>query len=188
MNSGSRLVWQPYGVALAAVALATLSTALLAPLVGRPFLGFYYVAVLVSAWLGGLGPSLLATGLATFVTAYSLSSPIGSLALNIEDATYIGTFVLVALFISVLTEARRRSEKALRDTEERFHLAVESSPSAMLMVNQVGEIVLVNAQVEHLFGYRREELIGQPVEVLLPERFRDGHSLFRAGFFDNPQA
>ncbi|MBV8232736.1 MAG: PAS domain S-box protein, partial [Planctomycetaceae bacterium] len=56
--------------------------------------------------------------------------------------------------------------------EEKFHLVVESAPNAMVMVDRTGRIVLVNAQTEELFGYRRDELLGQPVELLVPERFR----------------
>ena len=67
-----------------------------------------------------------------------------------------------------------------------FRLAIEAAPTGMLMVDREGRIVLVNAQIERLFGYAREELVGQPVEVLLPERFRHGHPGARAGFFSTP--
>src|SRR5713226_6737982 len=71
--------------------------------------------------------------------------------------------------------------------EERFRLAVESAPNAMVMVNQEGKIVLVNVQTEKLFGYHREELIGQAVDILVPNRFRDAHPQYRADFFAHPQ-
>jgi two-component system sensor kinase FixL len=75
-----------------------------------------------------------------------------------------------------------------RHAEEKFRLAVEASPNAIVMLNRDGEIVLVNVQTEKLFGYRREELIGQSVEMLVPERFRGGHPADRAKFFAAPQA
>lgn len=56
----------------------------------------------------------------------------------------------------------------------------------MLMVDRAGRIVLVNAQIERLFGYPREALVGQAVEMLLPERFRGGHAVTRRDFFDAP--
>lgn len=72
--------------------------------------------------------------------------------------------------------------------EERFRLAVESAPNAMIMVNQSGTIVLANTQTEKLFGYSREELIGRPLEMLLPERYRAHHPSYRATFFATPQS
>jgi PAS domain S-box-containing protein len=58
----------------------------------------------------------------------------------------------------------------------------------MIMANARGEIVLVNNQTENLFGYQREELIGQPIELLVPERFRRHHPVYRTNFFQAPQA
>jgi PAS domain S-box-containing protein len=71
--------------------------------------------------------------------------------------------------------------------EDRFRIAVESAPNAIIQVNRRGTILLVNSQAEQLFGYRREELVDQPVEMLLPERFRHGHASYREGFAAMPQ-
>lgn len=70
--------------------------------------------------------------------------------------------------------------------EESFRRVVEWSPSAMVMINREGIMVLVNAQTERMFNYGRETLVGQPVEILIPERFRHGHRLFRSTYFDSP--
>ena len=72
--------------------------------------------------------------------------------------------------------------------QERFQLTVESAPNAMVMVDQTGRILLVNRQTEMLFGYGRDELLGQRVETLVPDRFRGGHPEKIAGFFANPAA
>ncbi|HWB13092.1 MAG TPA: PAS domain S-box protein [Pirellulales bacterium] len=71
--------------------------------------------------------------------------------------------------------------------EKRFRQTVESAPNGIVMINSAGQIVLVNVQTERLFGFRRDELLGQPVEMLVPERFRDAHPRQRAGFFSNPE-
>jgi PAS domain S-box-containing protein len=75
-----------------------------------------------------------------------------------------------------------------KQAQERFRLAVESSPSGMAMVDDKGRIVLVNAETERLFGYRREELIGQSIDMLVPERFRGQHHHLRASFLSRPEA
>ena len=77
-------------------------------------------------------------------------------------------------------------EQALRKSEERFRRVVEYAPYAILMTNEAGRIDMVNAQAERLFGYDRSELLGQQVEVLVPQPLRGGHSAMRAGFFRDP--
>ena len=69
---------------------------------------------------------------------------------------------------------------------ERFRLAVEASPAALLMIRQDGCIVMANSLSLTLFGYTQAELIGQSIEVLVPERFRAGHPAHRNEFFRNP--
>lgn len=70
--------------------------------------------------------------------------------------------------------------------EERFERVVEAAPSAMVMINQFGIIEMVNAQAERVFGYQRTEMLGQPVEMLVPESARHGHPKLRSSFFSQP--
>jgi PAS domain S-box-containing protein len=91
---------------------------------------------------------------------------------------------------SALEEANRALRREVRErdrAEQRFRLAVESSPSGMVMVDARGTIVLVNRAAEAIFGYEREELIGSPVEMLVPGRFRGAHPGHRAGFVADPR-
>ncbi len=74
----------------------------------------------------------------------------------------------------------------IRATEQ-FRLALEAAPTGMLLMNRSGAIVLVNAQIENLFGYPRAELLGQPIDMLVPERFRAHHPDYRKGFFNAPK-
>lgn len=71
-------------------------------------------------------------------------------------------------------------------TDPAFMQLLESAPDAMLVVSPEGRIVFANAQVEKLFGYSKEELIDQYLEILLPERYRAAHVGHRAGYFHNP--
>jgi len=73
------------------------------------------------------------------------------------------------------------------DQVDRFKGILEAAPDAMVIVGKDGKIVLVNAQTEFLFGYRREELLGKRIEVLIPERFRERHPGHRIGYFDSPK-
>ena len=77
---------------------------------------------------------------------------------------------------------------ARKQAEEKFHLVVDASPMGIVLVNNEGRIVLVNSQTETIFGYPRQELIGQAVEILLPERFRSVHPGHRSEFLGAPQA
>jgi len=70
---------------------------------------------------------------------------------------------------------------------EQFRLALEAAPTGMLMMNEAGTIVLANAQIEALFGYPRDELLGQRLEMLVPERFRAHHPDLRKAFFGDPK-
>ncbi len=74
-----------------------------------------------------------------------------------------------------------------RASEAKFEGLLESAPDAIVIVNRDGRIVLVNTQTEKLFGYRREELLGQPVEELVPERFREAHVGQREGYMARPR-
>lgn len=73
-------------------------------------------------------------------------------------------------------------------SEETIRLAVEACPSGMIMTDAAGRIVLVNAEVERLFGYARDELLGRSIDVLVPPNARDGHTKLREAFVAQPEA
>jgi PAS domain S-box-containing protein len=74
-----------------------------------------------------------------------------------------------------------------KQAEERFSLAVDAAPAAMLMVDQQGTVVLTNALTEQVLGYTRAEIVGQPLDRLVPPRFRERHADYRNGFFSEPK-
>jgi PAS domain S-box-containing protein len=100
-----------------------------------------------------------------------------------ETTTYLaGVAKTVAANDSSMT-VRPVREEAL---EVKFRGLLESAPDGVVIVDKAGLIQIVNRQTELLFGYPRSELLGQPVEVLLPERFRERHVSHRDGYQRNP--
>ena len=75
-----------------------------------------------------------------------------------------------------------------KKTENQFRLIVESAPNAMVLVNKDGIITLINQQTEKLFEYKRSELVGQKVEILIPNRFKNTHQTLRSSFYADLQA
>lgn len=80
------------------------------------------------------------------------------------------------------------SNRILSLDEQRLRLIIDAAPNGMLMINRGGEIVLVNSQIEKLFQYERDELIGQSIEILVPEASRAKHPASREDFFREPKA
>jgi PAS domain S-box-containing protein len=93
----------------------------------------------------------------------------------------------LAIFFRDVTQ-RRQAVEALQASERRFRAVVEHAASGMITADRAGLIVFVNRAVEHLFGYASAELIGKPIELLIPERYRATHPGHRASFIAAPGA
>jgi len=112
-----------------------------------------------------------------------------------------GSFVAVAVSLRIVKDAEGRTLIAKNDRDisdltylrqsqrldAKFRGLLEAAPDAVVIMNQDGRLVLVNGQAERLFGYTRGQLLGAPVEILVPERFRERHPAHRTGYFHNPQ-
>ncbi|QDU03670.1 Serine/threonine-protein kinase PknD [Gimesia chilikensis] len=104
-----------------------------------------------------------------------------------KDGTYrwvLWNASLIAGESSIYLVGRDITER--KQTEQTFHELLESAPDGMVVVNSSGQIVLVNTQLERLFKFPREELLGRSIDVLVPEQFRSGHSRHVARFFQSP--
>lgn len=82
--------------------------------------------------------------------------------------------------------ARLEQEAKIRLSEARFRTLLDSAPDAIVIVDKRGRITMVNSQTENWFGYSRDQLIGEPVEILVPQRFRQVHVSYRNHFATHP--
>ena len=83
---------------------------------------------------------------------------------------------------------RKRVEAAYTLSQIHFHSLIEHAPDAIVVVHENGNIMIVNSQAERIFGYDRTELLGKPLEILLPKRFHEKHPLHRSAYFAQPIA
>ncbi|MBV9287974.1 MAG: PAS domain S-box protein [Hyphomicrobiales bacterium] len=102
-----------------------------------------------------------------------------------EDEAKLAATIARQLALAV---AHQLAAQELRQSEERFRLAVEAAPSGMAMTDSHGRIVMTNRQLEHLFGYGRGELVGQKIELLVPDASKARHPGLRRDYSSRPAA
>ncbi|BAY99266.1 multi-sensor hybrid histidine kinase [Tolypothrix tenuis PCC 7101] len=155
-----------YGVALLSVALALGINLKLSPYLDATPTPLFFVAVMVSAWYGGLGPGLLATAVSTVVIHYFFVQPIYSWSVsNSATLVQMSVFIMAALLISSLNEAQRAAKRkaeanlqALRRSEARFGCLAESNIIGIIVADLNGPILEANDIFLQMVGYTQEEL------------------------------
>ena len=100
---------------------------------------------------------------------------------GVDNLSKTALFALVGVSTATIAALLARIG-ALAASDASFRETVESAPDALFIVNPDGRIALINSEAEHLFGYQRSELIGQPIEILVPHEARQRHRAFRANF------
>ena len=93
---------------------------------------------------------------------------------------------LASLLIATQSSRRRAAMSALEQRENLFQSLLESAPDSVIVCDEKGQIVMVNLQAESAFGYERQNLLGRPVETLIPQRFRTNHHAHRQGYLESP--
>jgi PAS domain S-box-containing protein len=156
----------------------------------RPWSAVYpfapsYLAVILITLLCGSAAGLFAA-LLSILSVWLLLIPLGPPGFSVTRTEFFvagaaGVIVISSILRSASGKQRRLNE-SLRLSEEKFRGLLESAPDAMIIADEEHRIVLVNARTEALFGYAREELLGGPVELLLPEARRAHASALNAPF------
>src|SRR5438552_11950739 len=154
----------------------------------------FFVDATITFWRrGDRELALIVGGTTTFFGAI-VAAQFALVILGIIEVPFFASFaylgIMVVLGQQFCNDAVRAADLAseLQVGEERFRRVVEAAPNAMIMVNHEGQITLANQQAEKTFGYPREELLGRPIEMLVPERLRSGHQGFRHDYLCDPQA
>ncbi|MCA9187221.1 MAG: PAS domain S-box protein [Planctomycetales bacterium] len=112
---------------------------------------------------------------------------VGWLPFAADCAVVVACICVIALIVYLLHRCRDRLSMNRERTNRQFESVMEVAPNAMIMIDPSGEIVLVNRAAEEVFQYAREEMLGESIEMLIPERFRPAHPKLRDAFFEEPQ-
>lgn len=184
MVTATRSPMQCYGIAVLAVVLAMLLILLVNPWVAMsrsPFLMFFG-AVMVSAWYGGMGAGLLSTFSSALLSTYFSIDSTYSLKFDFSDSVRLSLFLLEGILISSLCEAlhttnqrldmnvrkSQATEEALRQSEQKFRMAIDRFPDTFAIYDANRRIEFVNAQGIKLTRKSLEELLGHTDEEIWP--------------------
>lgn len=151
----------------------------------------FYPAVAIAAFAAGRTAGAVTALLCTGFITYFLFPPHGAIALTFyKDLVWANTFFLINALVIILSFGSMRrmllKNNALTSViaNSQVRQILENAPNAIVVVNQRDEIEQVNKRVEEYFGYSREELLGQPVEILFPDRFKDKESQYWRQFVE----
>jgi PAS domain S-box-containing protein len=178
-----------FGIAIVLVALAALIRWLLAAHMGEsaPFITFYS-AIILATLLGGLWPGVLAALLSSLIAAFAFMHATSGFALEPAATLTLLIFLAVsAINIGLVSALNLGMERAL-DQHHNIRFLIDSAPSGIVVVDEKGNIKLVNASAEKLFGYGHDELVGLGVDLLVPSSAEEAHREHRAAFNQAPEA
>ena len=174
-----------YGVPLVAVAFASFARAAISDGTFGPFTT-YYLAIIISTFVGGLGPGILALGLSSLTAWYWFLPPEGSWVLGKEQIISLCIFALVGALSVVVVQILSNAFMRVLTREQQFRMLTEAALYGVIVVDGKGTISFVNTMAEKLFGFSRSELVGQNIELLVPGRVAEAHSALRTTYMRTP--
>lgn len=144
-------------------------------------------------------PEMLQAKVSVFVELHRRRQELNELNQTLEQRVHERTSELEQFLANLELRVQERTARLMeannslqteiserKQAEAKFRVLLESAPDAMVVVGKDGHMVLVNDQTEQCFGYTRDEMLGQPVEMLIPNRFRERHPEYLRAFFAHP--
>lgn len=150
-----------------------------------PFITFYPV-ILLATVAGGVRAGALATCLSATGANFLFLQPVLAFSTGAADLVATTLFVLVSMAMVFLVGLLNQAIDHIADEVARTRLILDAEPAGVIGVDDRGIIRLVNAAVERQLGYGRDKILGQPVDLLVPEAFRAAHGGHRADFMRGP--
>jgi PAS domain S-box-containing protein len=162
----------------------------------RKDLHFNWIFIMFATFIVACGTTHILEIVTVWHPIYGVQGLVKFVTASTSVATAIALWFLMPKAISLPgpsdleqknRELRALNLRLLQSSDSKLRQVIESAPAGLIMVDKKGEIVLCNAQIESLFGYRREELLGKRIEMLIPERFREDHPNHRNMYFAIPE-
>lgn len=177
-----------YAIAVVVAGFAVLLRGSLDPAlsaVGVPYITFY-PAILVAALVGGFGAGLITLVLCSLAAWYLFLPPYFSFELSPQQVFSLLLFVVLGGLDLILVSLLNAALDRIVTQEANLRTLIDAAPNGIVVVNQDGAITLVNPNAEKMFGYTRQQLIGQPIEILVPHASRIAHDKLRQTYMQAP--
>lgn len=186
-----KIVWMHViADSLIGIAYLAISTTL-AILVGkaRRDIPFHWMFLAFGLFIVACGATHFMEVLTVWTPLYVLSGLVKVFTALVSLVTAVCLPFTVPRILTLVENARKSEQRKalLERSEKKIRAITEAAPDAIVVVNDSGNIVLVNAQTENIFGYRREELLGNQIDMLVPERLRGRHPVHRTNFCAEPR-
>ncbi len=180
---------QGYSVAVATSLVALLLSLVFLPAFERGIFHIFYVAVLISAWRGGLGPGLVTTAVGVLANLFFLVSPTYHVGITAQDWLRVGLFLVVSVAIAIIADQLEKSKRALqkslqaeRESQARIRAITDGVDEALVFVSPAQRILDVNQRFEAFFGIPAAPLTGQHLEdtrTVFDQVFADADTLYQ---------
>jgi two-component system, cell cycle sensor histidine kinase and response regulator CckA len=153
-----------------------------------PALFIFIAAIVVATWFGGVKPGLVSLAISFAGLAWAAEKFSGTAGSPGASAVRYGLFAATAVLVWILVAALQRSRSDLQRANLRFGGVVQISEDAIISVDDEQNLTLFNPGAEKIFGYKAEEIIGKPLNLLIPERYHQAHVAHVGEFQKSPDA